>query len=157
MDALAPTLLISPRPPGVLQLINDNYWIKNPPGPCHDQYQEHSRTVVNCCVVSPAHCVIGQSQKKDASPSLSRKVIKCVKGAPCVSHCLSAPVVTSALSVVKNPPVGGSLQKFWQVWLSQGSNPRVVSILKEGYSLPFKVRPPLSRSHVIQSVVMQIQ
>ena len=40
---------------------------------------------------------------------------------------------------------------FWQVWLSLGSNPRVVSILKEGYSLPFKVRPPLSRSPVIIS------
>ena len=58
-----------------------------------------------------------------------------MKGAPCVSHCLSAPVVTSALNVVKNPPVGGRLQKFWQIWLSHGSNPRVVSILKEGYSL----------------------
>ena len=47
--------------------------------------------------------------------------------------------------------MGGCLPKLWQVWLSLGSNPRVVSILKEGYSLPFKVRPPLSRSPVIIS------
>ena len=70
---VAPTLLISPRPPGVLKLINDNYWIKDPSGPCQDQYQEHSRTLVNCRVVTPGPCVIGLSQKKDASPSLSRK------------------------------------------------------------------------------------
>ena len=47
--------------------------------------------------------------------------------------------------------MGGRLQLFWQVWLSLGANPRVVSILKEGYSLLFKIRPPLSRSPVIVS------
>ena len=69
----------------------------------------------------------------------------------CVSHCLCAHNVKDVHHVVESPPVGGRLQLFWQVWLSQGSNPRVVSILKEGYSLPFKVRPPLSRSPVIIS------
>ena len=32
-----------------------------------------------------------------------------------------------------------------------GANPRVVSILREGYTLPFKIRPPLTRSPVIKS------
>ena len=32
-----------------------------------------------------------------------------------------------------------------------GANPRVVSILREGYMLPFKIRPPLTRSPVIKS------
>ena len=98
---------------------------------------------VNFLVVVPAPSVTGQSQKKDVSPSHSKVEIKSVKGAPCVSHCLFAPVVSNAHHVVRNPPVGGCLQKFWQVWLSLGSNPRVVSILKEGYQLLFKVRPPL--------------
>ena len=31
-------------------------------------------------------------------------------------------------SVAENPPVGGRLQRFWETWLSLGSNPRVVSI-----------------------------
>ena len=140
-----PVLTTSPRPPVVQNHINDNYWVKDPSGFGQDQTQFKVETLVNCRVVTPAHCVIGPSQKKDISPSKDQ--IKCVKDAPCVSHCLSAPVVTSALNVVKNPPVGGRLQKFRQVWLSQGSNPRVVSILKERYSLPFKVRP-LSRSPV---------
>ena len=99
---------------------------------------------VNCLVVAPAVTVTGLSQKKDVSPFQSNVAIKSVKGVSCVSHCLSAPLV-------KDPPVGGHLQMFWQVWLSLGSNPRVVSILKEGYSLPFKVQPPLSRSPVIIS------
>ena len=101
--------------------------------------------------MAPAVTVTGQSQKKDVSPFQSDVAIKSVKGVSCVSHCLSAPLVRNVHHFVKDPPVGGRLQMFWQVWLSLGSNPRVVSILKEGYSLPFKVRPPLSRSPVIIS------
>ena len=44
------------------------------------------------------------------------------------------------------------LQKFWQIWQKLGANPRVVSILKEGYTLPFKIRPPLTQSPLIKSV-----
>ena len=36
----------------------------------------------------------------------------------------------------------GRLQTFWPKWQELGANPRVVSILKEGYALPFKMRPP---------------
>ena len=86
--------------------------------------------------------VIRHSQRKDLSPSKLEDKIKFVKGAHCVNHYLSTPIVTNVPHVVRNPPVGGRLQKFWQVWLSLGSNPRVVSILWGGYSLPFKVRPP---------------
>ena len=46
---------------------------------------------------------------------------------------------------------GGRLQSFWQVWQNMGANPRVVSILKEGYTLPFKQRPLLTRFPLIQS------
>ena len=40
---------------------------------------------------------------------------------------------------------------FWQVWQNMGLNPWVVSILKEGYTLPFKQRPLLTRFPLIQS------
>ena len=43
------------------------------------------------------------------------------------------------------------LHRFWETWLSLGSNPRVVSILKDGYNLPFKMRPPLTRCPLIIS------
>ena len=47
--------------------------------------------------------------------------------------------------------VGGHLQNFWQKWSLLGANPRVVSILKDGYILPFKNRPPLVRDPLIIS------
>ena len=43
------------------------------------------------------------------------------------------------------------LQMFWPKWSLLGANPRVVSILKDGYVLPFKVRPPLVRDPMIVS------
>ena len=151
VGVVVPAHITFPRSPVIPRPINDNYWIEDPTGHFQDQIQCSKPNIVNCLVASHAPSVIGLSQKKDISPSLSKYQIKFVEGAPCVSHCLSAPSVESAHNVVGNPPVGGRLQKFWQVWLSRGSNPRVISILKEGYSLPFKVRPPLSRSPVIIS------
>ena len=149
------------RLPGVPNSINDNQFLKDSPvqlsvsqgdsNQCQVTKTINSQTTVNCCVVAPAVTLTGQSQKKDVRPFQPNVQIKSVKGVSCVNHCLFAPVVRNALHVVKDPPVVGRLQKFWQVWLSLGSNPRVVSILKEGYSLPFKVRPPLSRSPVIVS------
>ena len=137
------TLLIFPRTPAINNSINDIYWIRDPPvrDTLEDQNTNQIEQTVSLHVVSPAPYVIGQSQKKDISPSLVQNEIKCVNDAYCVSHCLCAPNVKNVHHVVRNPPVGGRLQRFLQVWLSLGSNPRVVSILKEGYSLPFKVRP----------------
>ena len=96
---------------------------------------------VNCHVVTPAVIVNGQLQKKNVRPSQLKVEIKSVKGVLCVNQCLSAPIVRNALHVVKDPPVGGRLQRFWQVWLSLGSNPRVVSILKE--RIPYPSKTPL--------------
>ena len=58
----------------------------------------------------------------------------------------SAPPVRNVLSVVEGLPVGARLQKLWQVWAQKGSSPRVVSILKEGYNLPFKISSHLDFS-----------
>ena len=113
-----------------------------------DQGSKDITQTVSSNVVFPAPYVTGPSQKKDISPYQCQREVKPVC---CVSHCLCAHNVRNLHHVVENPPVGGRLQMFWQVWLSLGSNPRVVSILKKGYSLPFKVRPPLSRSPVIIS------
>ena len=142
-DVVVEIPLISLSPP-VPNSTNDNYCIMDPPVQVSSEDQSLSDKIqtVNSNVVFPVLYVTGQSQKKDISPNQSQEEIKCVKVACCVNHCLCPHNVTSVHHVVENPPVGGCLQKFWQVWLSLGSNPRVVSILKEGYSLPFKVRPP---------------
>ena len=108
---------------------------------------------VSYLAVDHAHsvCFQGQPQKKGLSPCIPKRKIKDVKGVFCASQCLFAPHVPNVPNVVPSLAVGGRLQKFWQVWLSLGANPRVVSILQEGYTLPFKIRPPLTRSPVIKS------
>ena len=113
--------------------------------------KETFQETVNLHVVLPAPSVKGLLQKKNVRPSHSQIEIKSVNSALSVNQCLFAPNVTNAPCVAKDPPVGGRLQLFWQVWLSLGSNPRVVSILREGYQLPFKERPPLARFPVIIS------
>ena len=133
--------------------INDNYCRVIPPvkNIVEDQNFKDKTNSVNSNVVFPVLFVTGQSQRKDISPYQCQREIKHVKLVCCVSHCLYTHNVRNVHHVVENPPVGVRLQMFWQVWLSLGSNPRVVYILKEGCSLPFKVRPPLSRSPVIIS------
>ena len=108
-----------------------------------------------CPVVSPVPFVLnvrGQSQKKDGSPSSRVKTeINFVKSGFSVDHCVCAPKVQSALNVANAKLVRGRLQNFWQKWSLLGANPRVVSILKDGYILPFKIRPPLVRDPLIIS------
>ena len=69
----------------------------------------------------------------------------------CVSQCLSAPSVPNVPHVATQISVGGRLQSFWQVWQRLSSNRRVVSVLRDGYNLPFRERPQLSRFPLIVS------
>ena len=141
--------------------INDNYCIVEPEPVARSvdtvlsvQRQDFSVNVhphVLCPVVSPVLFVQErQSQKKDTSPSLkTKRKIKFVKGISIVDHCVFALSVPSAPNVVHAQLVGGRLQLFWQTWSCLGANPRVVSILKDCYIIPFKIRPPLVRDPLI--------
>ena len=116
-------------------------------------FKPESRRAVYCPVVSPVRSVLshGHPQKKGVSPGNCLNKIKSVKSVFCVDPCVFAPIVPSVPSAVSEHNVGGRLQEFWQVWQTMGSNPRVVSILKRGYTLPFKQRPVLTRFPVVQS------
>ena len=59
--------------------------------------------------------------------------------------------VSNVLPVVINPPVGARLQQFWEKWEALGLSPKVVTILREGYILPFRFRPNLTRSPTVIS------
>ena len=111
------------------------------------------KAVSNQDVVShvPSVTFHGQPQRKGLSPAVSLNKIKVVKGVSYVSQCLSAPSVPNVPHVATEIRVGGRLQSFWQVWQGLQSNPRVVSILKEGYTLPLIERPPLCRFPLIVS------
>ena len=145
--------------------INDNYCLTSPvlvartvDGVLSVQRQKFHVSVqqpVLCPVVSPVPFVLnvrGQSQKKDGSPSSRVKTeINFVKSVFSVDHCVCAPNVQSAHNVANTQLVGGRLQDFGQKWSLMGANPRVVFILRDGYILPFKIRPPLVRDQLIIS------
>ena len=100
---------------------------------------------------APSVATTGLPQKKGLSPVPVLRKIKHVNSVSCVDPCLFVQNVQGVPTVVHDGPVGGRLQKCWQVWQRLGANPRAVSILKEGYSLPFRLRPPLTRVPIIQS------
>ena len=145
--------------------INDNSCLQNPVPVARSvknvtnvkgrNFSVSVRQPVLCPVVSPVPFVLsvrGQSQKKDGSPSSKMKQeINFVKGVFSVDHCVFAPIVPNAHNVVNAHLIEGHLQKFWQKWSLLGANLRVVSILKDGYILPFKIRPPLVRDPLIVS------
>ena len=101
---------------------------------------------VNSCVAN-VHSVTGVPQKKGVNPNYcpDYKEIKYVKDVSC-GHLSSANIVTNGPTVAINPPVGARLHQFWEKWEALGSSPKVVTALREGYTLPFWFRPNLARS-----------
>ena len=147
-----------PEAPRTLISTNDNYCVKDPvltTRSLNVVLTETRNSSVNCSVASPVHFAtnnVRQPQKKGLSPLLKNKSeIKFVNCVSFVGPCVSAPTVPNARSVVHAPLVGGCLQPFWQTWARLGANPRVVSILKEGYVLPFRIKPPLVRHPLVVS------
>ena len=120
--------------------------------------QEHLiNSSVNLNVVNPVHTVPGHSQKKGVSPGSpvchmpTDYKLKYVKGVSCVTQLCCVNPVTNVKPAAKNLPVGARLQNFWQTWLRLGAGPKVAQILKEGYTLPFRIRPKLARSPTVVS------
>ena len=111
---------------------------------------------VNLHVVTSVPSAPGHSQRKGVSPGVSechvrKSSLKYVKGVSCVTQLPCVNPVKSVSNVVPNPPVGARLQKFWQTWLHLGAGPKVVQILREGYTLPFQHRPKLARFPTVVS------
>ena len=107
-------------------------------------------------VVQFAHTAPGHSQKNEISPgaagcSYKKYILKPVKSVSCVIPLSYVNPVLNDPNVVTNLPVGARLQKFWKNWLDLGAGPKVVQILKEGYTLPFRIRPNLSRTPTVIS------
>ena len=96
------------------------------------------------------------SQKREISPGSAGcyckddelKSVKCVS---CVTQLSCVQPVTNVKNAAQNLPVGARLQNFWQTWRDLGAGPKVVQILKEGYTLPFRIRPKLTRSPTVIS------
>ena len=74
-----------------------------------------------------------------------------MKNVSSVGHLSSVNLVTNAPHAVIDPPVGARLHQFWEKWEALGSSPKVVTTLREGYTLPFRFRPNLTRSPTVIS------
>ena len=98
--------------------------------------------------VANVHSVTGLPQKKGVSPNYcyNHTEIKHVKDVSCVGHLTSANIVINVPTMAINPSVGARLHQFWEKWEPLGSSSNVVTTLREGYTLPFRFRPNLTRS-----------
>ena len=110
----------------------------------------------NYHVVPAVHSTPGHSQKRELSPRSAgcyyrNYKLKYVKGVSCVTQLSYVQPVTNVKNAAQNLPVGARFQNFWQTWLDLGAGPKVVQILKEGYTLPFWIQPKLTRSPTVIS------
>ena len=160
---------------GDLKSINDNHCVSNvvglvnsvnvsdkmeglnPPPPVTSK----SETVfshVNSFVASVPFAS-GSPQKKGVNPVYCQSIreINHVNDVSCVDHLSFVKIVTNVPTVVTNLPVGARLQQFWEKWETLGSSPKVIRILREGYTLPFRFRPNLTRSPMVISKYVNSQ
>ena len=117
---------------------------------------ENSKVTLNFNVdshVANAHIVTGLPQRKGVNPTFCQMYteIKYVKNVSCVGHLCSVNLVTNAQHAVIDPPVGARLNQCWEKWEALGSSPKVVTTLRESYTLPFRFRPHLTRSPTVIS------
>ena len=140
--------------------INDNYCVTKLQAQLLAGSPLPSQTIdslnVKFHVVSNVHTAPGHSQKRELSPGsggcyCKSYKLKSVKSVSCVTQLSCVQPVTNVKNDAQNLPVGGRLQNFWQTWLDLGAGPKVVQILKEGYTLPFRIRPRLTRSPTVIS------
>ena len=61
------------------------------------------------------------------------------------------PICDKCPSCCKKSACRGQTSNFWQTWLERGAGPKIVQILREGYTLPFRIRPNLTRSPTVIS------
>ena len=92
---------------------------------------------VFCHVANHVPFAGGSPQKKGVNPD-HQMSIKSVKGVSFVDQLISLPNVPL---VVPNLPVGLRLQEFWESLAALGVSSKVLAVLREGYTLPFRSRP----------------
>ena len=129
---------------------------KQPPATCSYTDNKLSHLTVKPHVANYVHSAPRHSQKKGVSPGSAgcyakERKLKYVKSVSSVIQLSCVKTVTNVRHVALNLPVGARLQNFWQIWLDLGAGPKVVQILKEGYTLPFRIRPKLTRYPTVVS------
>ena len=153
--AKPPTSL--PDLPAVNNIIDDNYCVHRDTSQLLTRTFHTNETMNNLLNLDVKPLVVKfvpsaprLPQRKGISPGvpecqLKKCQLKSVKSASCVTQLSCVNSVSNVPNVALTLPVGARLQKFWQTWLDLGAGPKVVQILQEGYTLPFRIRPKLTR------------
>ena len=106
-----------------------------------------------CCKCSFCHRVAAKERRKSQLLSklhrnkiceicfLCRSLELCKSCHKCPNCCYNSTCRVKVTSVLD----------FWEKWEALGSSPKVVTILREGYTLPFRIRPNLTRSPTVIS------
>ena len=109
--------------------------------------------VNSCPVVDHVHFANGYLQKKGVNPDNGHcQEIKYVTDVSCVDHLSSVKSVTNVPTVIPDLPERDQITPvFWGKCAALGISPKVVTVLREGNTLPFWFRPNLTRSPTIIS------
>ena len=154
-EARSPTS--HPDLPAVNNNINDSYCLSRGTSPIRTRNFHTEETMNNLLFSNVKPHVVkfvlsspGLPQRKGISPGVpecqsKESLLKSVKSVTCVTQLSCVNPVSNVTNVALNLPVGARLQKFWKTWLDLGAGPRVIQILQEGYTLPFRIRPKLTR------------
>ena len=122
--------------------------------------EELLRTLtVNFNVANHVYFVSGLPQRKGVIPNCCHLYpeIKHVQGVSCVNQLSSVQNETNVPPVVPDLRVGTRLHQFWEKWAALGVSPKVLAVLREGYTLPFRFRPNLTRNPTITSCYVNPQ
>ena len=122
-------------------------------------FQTPQNQSVDFFVVTSVHFVKGYSQRKDISPiivinSFKQRILKYGKGASCVTQLSFVKTCNKCPKCCLKSACRRETSKFFErkiFWLDLSASPKVVQILREGYTLPFWTRPNLSRSPTVIS------
>ena len=111
---------------------------------------KNSFTCILSCCKSCSFCrrVAAKERHKSRSSKDNKICEKCFL-CESLEYCKN---VTNVPPVVPNLPVGARLHRFQEKWAALGISPKVLAVLREGYILPFRFRPSLTRKPTITSV-----
>ena len=130
--------------PRVSRCINDKYCLNAPV--CALLLTRGRNTLKSCQTLNVKSLdadhvpfAIEEPRKKGVSPDIVQQVksLKYVKAVSCVDHLNFVQKITNVPVLVPDLPVGGRLHQFWGKWAALGAGPKVIKILREGYTLPF--------------------
>ena len=93
------------------------------------------------------YCKREDTKQKGISLSVVRQhqLLKYVNNVSCVDLS-SVNLVPNFQTVASDLPVGARLHQLWKAWEALEADPKVLKILKIGYTLSFQIRPNLTRS-----------